>query len=699
MTEVIKEGWLSKLGGIRKNWKKRWFVAYKDALVYYELETRKAEKGRLTFTEIQKVWFTEDVKACVLLVHVPGRVHKFQAPNEAERAAWREVIFNAMLANDNPHALQTQKEEAEANAGTGADADANADAGADDDAAVAGGDGADEALPSAEASAEGGGGEKTEEEEAAATPAAEDEAAAPAADAAPAAEEDAPTPAADATDAADAAPAAAAEEAPAAPAATVDDDEASTAAEEKEEEAAAAPAAPAAAEEVGGGEAAEAAAATDKEDGTSVPPPVAKQKKAAPAPPPKKKKPPPRPRKPSVEDLQAMAETKVATDAAAAEEATAAADVAEPAGGEDLGPEPDLLQDADGGGGDEGDGSGGGDGDDAEADDDDEDGDAIAGLEVEAGEDSVLQRGWMNKRGQMNKAWKKRYFMATNRVVAYYTKEPEMGGELKGGVLPETIKSIRLARRDEEKQDNCIAFVTTVGRVHYFLCKTPAECDEWQATLRTIGKAEIDESEIESRMPAIRARRIEEYGESLRTIFSNFDASGKGLLSLKAIAPMYKLLTHAPSMESVMADLDLLGKAEGEKVSTEEFVEFVVDRLPDSASFEHRLSTSAGVKPLFVEEEPEEAGPDHTEEEALAVLFDIMDEDEEGAVPKSEGFDVLLSLLPKFDMKALRADFAAVSGDDVRTVKKDEFVKFAMDHEATSESIKTITAEVKAEME
>ena len=33
MTEVMKEGWMSKLGGIRKNWKKRWFVAYKDALV------------------------------------------------------------------------------------------------------------------------------------------------------------------------------------------------------------------------------------------------------------------------------------------------------------------------------------------------------------------------------------------------------------------------------------------------------------------------------------------------------------------------------------------------------------------------------------------------------------------------------------------------------------------------------------------
>ena len=38
-------------------------------------------------------------------------------------------------------------------------------------------------------------------------------------------------------------------------------------------------------------------------------------------------------------------------------------------------------------------------------------------------------------------------------------------------------------------------------------------------------------------------------------------------------------------------------------------------------------------------------------------------------------------------------------GDDVRTIKKDEFTKFAMDHEATAESIKTITAEVKLEME
>ena len=83
----------------------------------------------------------------------------------------------------------------------------------------------------------------------------------------------------------------------------------------------------------------------------------------------------------------------------------------------------------------------------------------------------------------------------------------------------------------------------------------------------------------------------------------------------------------------------------------------------------------------------------------MAILFDIMDEDDEAEVPKSEGFDVLLSLLPKFDMKTLRAHFEEVSGDDVRTIKKEEFVKFAMDHEATSESIKTITVEVKAEME
>ena len=145
--------------------------------------------------------------------------------------------------------------------------------------------------------------------------------------------------------------------------------------------------------------------------------------------------------------------------------------------------------------------------------------------------------------------------MATTRVIAYYTKEPEMGGELKGGVLPETIKSVRLARRDEEKQDNCIALVTTVGRVHFFLCKSPAECDQWMGTLTGISPHDVDEAELEERMEGICERRVAEYGDALRTIFSNFDGSGKGELSLSAIAPMYKLLTLSPSMETVMNDL------------------------------------------------------------------------------------------------------------------------------------------------
>ena len=45
-------------------------------------------------------------------------------------------------------------------------------------------------------------------------------------------------------------------------------------------------------------------------------------------------------------------------------------------------------------------------------------------------------------------------------------------------------------------------------------------------------------------------------------------------------------------------------ESEGEKVTKDMFVWFIVNRLPDSAAFEHRLSTSGGVKPLFVEEEP-----------------------------------------------------------------------------------------------
>lgn len=34
-SEIVKEGVLTKLGGVRKNWKKRWFVLSSTELAYY----------------------------------------------------------------------------------------------------------------------------------------------------------------------------------------------------------------------------------------------------------------------------------------------------------------------------------------------------------------------------------------------------------------------------------------------------------------------------------------------------------------------------------------------------------------------------------------------------------------------------------------------------------------------------------------
>jgi hypothetical protein len=75
-----------------------------------------------------------------------------------------------------------------------------------------------------------------------------------------------------------------------------------------------------------------------------------------------------------------------------------------------------------------------------------------------------------------------------------------------------------------------------------------------------------------------------------------------------------------------------------------------------------------------------------------------MDEDDEGEVPKSEGFDVLLSLIPALDMKKLRAAWENVSDASTKTIQKVEFVAFAMEHEAQPDTIKVVTAEVKAEL-
>ena len=55
-----------------------------------------------------------------------------------------------------------------------------------------------------------------------------------------------------------------------------------------------------------------------------------------------------------------------------------------------------------------------------------------------------------------------------------------------------------------------------------------------------------------------------------------------------------------------------------------------------------------------------------------------MDEDSEGAVAKSEAFDVFMTLLPQFDMKAVREEYEKTEEEAARTINKEQFVAFVL---------------------
>ena len=92
MDQVLKEGWMLKLGGVRKNWKKRWFVAHNEdqnfVVRYYEKQGGKI-KGEISLcgyatrgfdeAELKKLK-GEDGIACVKSGVSTARVWKLRMP-------------------------------------------------------------------------------------------------------------------------------------------------------------------------------------------------------------------------------------------------------------------------------------------------------------------------------------------------------------------------------------------------------------------------------------------------------------------------------------------------------------------------------------------------------------------------------------------------------------------------------------------
>jgi|EP01043_Picozoa_sp_COSAG02_P032165 hypothetical protein len=91
---AAQAGWLTKKGGIRKNWLRRWFeLSTEGELVYYASEDKKDQKGSI------QLWQSTDVRestapeaATEIEIETPARTWRVKAETEAELTVWLQAL-------------------------------------------------------------------------------------------------------------------------------------------------------------------------------------------------------------------------------------------------------------------------------------------------------------------------------------------------------------------------------------------------------------------------------------------------------------------------------------------------------------------------------------------------------------------------------------------------------------------------------
>lgn len=99
MSGILKAGFLTKEGAVRRNWKKRWFVLTADAISYYKAEKdvgkKEKELGVFRLTEVSTVNPTNYKKQqFCLAVATPKRTYYMCAETDLDMQAWQEAIQN-----------------------------------------------------------------------------------------------------------------------------------------------------------------------------------------------------------------------------------------------------------------------------------------------------------------------------------------------------------------------------------------------------------------------------------------------------------------------------------------------------------------------------------------------------------------------------------------------------------------------------
>lgn len=103
LTDPEYAGWLTKQGGGRKNWKKRWFVL-KDCVLYYFPSPKGSKAKGLITLPSYKIWVASEIKKkyAFKALHESARTYYFLANNFEEMKIWMKVLHEATVAANLP---------------------------------------------------------------------------------------------------------------------------------------------------------------------------------------------------------------------------------------------------------------------------------------------------------------------------------------------------------------------------------------------------------------------------------------------------------------------------------------------------------------------------------------------------------------------------------------------------------------------
>lgn len=93
MTQMSKEGYLTKEGGSFKSWKKRWFVLRDGALSYYKQKGDFEPLGTISLSTAGRIQVNSTKKKPnTFEIPTPSRTYYLTADTETERQTWMEIL-------------------------------------------------------------------------------------------------------------------------------------------------------------------------------------------------------------------------------------------------------------------------------------------------------------------------------------------------------------------------------------------------------------------------------------------------------------------------------------------------------------------------------------------------------------------------------------------------------------------------------